>query len=395
MISFDEAVEHVRTAARPGQFETVPIDTASGRVLAAPIIARIDSPRCDVSAMDGYAMRDSDLADLPARLEIAGESFAGAAWPDVLALGKCVRIFTGAPVPSGADRVVMQEHVLRDGRFAVIGQSPGPARHIRYRGTDFEQGDQLLQRGRILDKRAIVAAAGADLDQVQVYSQPRVMILSTGDELADPGTASQRLDAIPESVSLGVAALVDEWGGKVIGREHLGDELDHLRAAAVEAVANADLVVVTGGASVGERDFAKAMFEPMGLELIFSKVAIKPGKPVWLGRVGETLLMGLPGNPTSALVIARLLLAPLLASLSGRNVDVALCWREARLASRLNACGARETFHRAKWAKTEVELLDFQDSSAQRALAEADLLLRQPANSPGLASGDPVQVLDF
>lgn len=395
MISFDEAFEHVQNAARPLGSEAVAIDAAASRVLAAPVIARIASPRCDVSAMDGYGVREADLADLPARLKIAGESFAGAGWAGTVGAGECVRIFTGAPVPSGADRIVIQEHVRRDGQFALFDTPLGDSRHIRERGSDFEQGDQLLSTGHMLDKRAIVAAAGADLDRLDVYIRPRVIILSTGDELAEPGSASQRADAIPESVSLGIAALVDEWGGKVTGRLRLRDELKAMEAEAAKAVAGGDLIIVTGGASVGEKDFAKTMFEPLGLELIFSKVAIKPGKPVWLGRVGNTLVMGLPGNPTSALVTARLLLAPLLAELSGRSASDAQRWREARLASPLKECGPRETFHRAKRVGAEVEILGFQDSSAQRALAEADLLVRQLAHSPGLAAGEIVQVLDF
>jgi molybdopterin molybdotransferase len=168
--------------------------------------------------------------------------------------------------------------------------------------------------------------------------------------------------------------------------------MEHAARGAVEA---ADLVVVTGGASVGERDFAKKMFEPVGLELIFSKVSIKPGKPVWLGRANGKLVMGLPGNPTSALVTARLLLVPLLAGLTGRPIDDGLAWRTAPLASALGPCGGRETFHRARSIKGAAEILAFQDSSAQKALAAADLLVRQRAESFGVEAGMPVETLDF
>jgi molybdopterin molybdotransferase len=395
MIRFDEALEHIRAAAQPLGAETVVIDAAAGRVLAAPVIARLPSPRCDVSAMDGYAVREADLAALPARLEVTGESFAGRGWPGTITAGQCVRIFTGAPLPAGADRVVIQEDVRRDGQAAVIEQHPGDARHIRRRGGDFEQGEQLLPAGRLLDKRAIVAAAGADVAELEVVNQPRLVVLSTGDELAAPGTAAERPDAIPESVSRGISALAEEWGAAIVGRRRLRDDLATMERAAAEAIDSADLVVVTGGASVGEKDFAKAMFEPAGLEILFSKVSIKPGKPVWFGRSGRSLVLGLPGNPTSALVTARLLLAPLLAGLSGRNAHEALRWRPARLASPVEECGSRETFHRARWAGDEVEILGFQDSSAQRALADADILVRQPANSPAIAAGETVEVLDF
>jgi molybdopterin molybdotransferase len=165
--------------------------------------------------------------------------------------------------------------------------------------------------------------------------------------------------------------------------------------AAARAVADTDLVVVTGGASVGEKDFAKRMFEPVRLELLFSKVSIKPGKPVWLGRAGKTLVMGLPGNPSSALVTARLLLAPLIAGLSGRDPQETLRWRKAALATGLAASGPRETFHRARLSGEEVELLGFQDSSAQKALADADVLVRQPAGHQEISEGAKVDTLEF
>ncbi len=395
MISFDEALERIRGVAQPIGTENVAIDVAAGRVLSAPVIAHIDSPRSDVSAMDGYAVREADLEALPSRLALAGESFAGAGWRGAVEAGQCVRIFTGAPVPQGADRVVMQENVSRDGDIAIIAEQPGNSRHIRKQASDFRTGDQLLAAGRVLDKRAIVAAAGADLAQVEVFRRPLVSILSTGDELAEPGSARQRADAIPESVSLGVAAMAIECGADLPRRHRLPDKIEEMTQCAALAVEWADLVVVTGGASVGEKDFAKAMFEPLDLELIFSKVSIKPGKPVWLGRAGRALVIGLPGNPSSALVTARLLLAPLLAGLGGRDIGEAVRWRPAALAAPLAPCGARETFHRGRWNGDQVELLSFQDSSAQKALAAADVLIRQLANSPAIPLGGEVQILDF
>jgi molybdopterin molybdotransferase len=186
-----------------------------------------------------------------------------------------------------------------------------------------------------------------------------------------------------------------DWGADIVGRERLRDELPAMEEAAAKALADADLVVVTGGASVGEKDFAKSMFEPLGLELIFSKVSIKPGKPAWLGRVGSKLVIGLPGNPTSALVTGRLFLVPLLAGLSGRNPDEALKWRTASLVTPLKECGSRETFHRARWSGGQVEILGFQDSSAQQALADADVLVRQLADASAVPAGAEVEVLDF
>lgn len=395
MISFDEAIDLIRSVARPIGTERVPIARAAGRVLAADVAARLASPADNVSAMDGYAVRDEDLAAFPVQLRLIGESFAGLCSEATVGPGECVRIFTGGPVPAGADRVVLQEDVEQEGDVALISAHPGPARHIRLRGSDFREGDVLLRAGRLLDPRGVVAAAAADRPEVEVFRRPRLFILGTGDELAEPGTAAETPGAIPESVSFGVAALAEQWGAEMVGRRRLRDELASMEAAAAEAVEQADVVVVTGGASVGAKDFARGMFEPLGLELVYSKVAIKPGKPAWLGHAGGRLVIGLPGNPTSALVTGRLFLAPLLAGMAGRGPDAALRWRSARLAGDLGACGARETFHRGRLAGAGVEILPNQDSSAQRTLAEADVLVRQRANAPAQPAQDPVELLDF
>ncbi|HLL31220.1 MAG TPA: molybdopterin molybdotransferase MoeA [Allosphingosinicella sp.] len=390
MISFEEAVRRVSEVARPIGLERVPLASAAGRVLAAPVIAMIDSPPADSSAMDGYAVRE---ADLPGALRVIGESFAGAAFDGTLERGTCVRIFTGAPVPAGADRVVIQEVAVRDGNSVTIADLPGSARYIRLAGSDFRAGDTLLEAGRRLDPRALVAAAGADAAKVETWRRPAVLVIATGDELASPGEARDRPGAIPESVSFGVMALAERWGGVGVGSLRLADDLPAMERAAGESLEQADLIVVTGGASVGEKDHAKAMLEPHGLDLIFSKVAIKPGKPVWLGRAGGKLVLGLPGNPTSAMVTARLLLAPLVAGLAGRPAR--LEWRRVKLGEPLPACGERETFHRARLTKAGAVPLANQDSGAQRALAEADLLLRSLPNDPPRQPGEEIEALDF
>lgn len=390
MICFDEAVRRVMEVARPLGRERVPIAEAAGRMLAAPVVATIDSPRSDVSAMDGYAVRD---ADLPGRLRQIGESFPGAGFDGRVAPGTCVRIFTGAALPEGADRIAVQEVAARDGDVVAIGDLGRAPSHVRARGSDFRAGDRLVEAGRRLDSRALVAAAAADEAEVEAWRRPGVLLLVTGDELAPPGEARNRPGAIPDSVSLGVLALARQWGGRGLGSRLLADDLPAMERAAGEALGRADLVVVTGGASVGEKDHARAMFEPHGLDLIFSKVAIKPGKPVWLGRAGSTLVLGLPGNPTSAMVTARLLLAPLVAGLAGGGG--ALEWRRLPLAAPLPACGDRETFHRARRLGAGAEPLGDQDSGAQKALAEADLLLRGRPGDPPRQAGEEVEALDF
>ena len=395
MIDFDEAVRLILNAARPLGAETVALEFAGERVLAEDLKARGDAPRTAVSAMDGYAVRDADLTTLPARLPIGEVAFAGRADVPSLPAGSCSRIFTGGPVPHGADRVVVQEIVGRDGDDALFETTPGDGRHIRAAGSDFASGDVLLPAGTVLGFRAMVAAAAADVATLSVVRRPRVVILGTGDELAEPGQALETPGSIPESVSFGVAALARQYGAEVIARRRLPDTPDRLEAAARQALDEADLIVVTGGASVGEKDFARAMFAPLGLELIFSKVAIKPGKPVWFGRAKGRWIIGLPGNPTSAIVTARLFLAPLIAGLAGRDAASTLDWRKVILTMALKACGDRETFERGRMVDGGIAVLGTQDSGSQKALASADVLIRRRPGTPALSAGDTADVLDF
>ncbi|MFD3263456.1 molybdopterin molybdotransferase MoeA [Phenylobacterium ferrooxidans] len=395
MISFDAAAALVSGLARPLATERVGLDQADGRVLAVPLVARGASPAVAVSAMDGYAVREADLSHGSVSLPVVGVAYAGQGFGQPLAPGACVRIYTGAPAPAGADRVVVQEAVRDEGGVAYFAEAPCGGRHVRAAGCDFRAGDELLAAGLRLTPQRLIAAAAADQSELAVVARPRVMILSTGDELHEPGQGPGGGASIPESVSFGLAALVRAWGGEVIGRRRLGDDLSLLQAAAGEALQAADLVVVTGGASVGQRDYAKVMFAPFGLDCVFAKVAIKPGKPVWLGRAGGKLVVGLPGNPTAALVTARLLLAPLVAGLGGQAPDRALAWRRAPLTQALEACGDRETFVRGQRLAAGVAPLSDQDSSSQRALALADVLIRRRPGDLAAAIGDRVEVLEF
>ena len=395
MIDFDTALALILNEARPLPCETVALDAAAERVLATDLRARGDAPRAAVSAMDGYAVRDADLATFPARLPIATVAFAGRADVPSLPAGSCARVFTGGPVPYGTDRIVVQEIVGRDGDLALFEVPPGPGNHIRAAGSDFRAGDTLLPARTVLGFRAMVAAAAADVAALSVVRRPRIVILGTGDELAEPGQALETPGSIPESVSFGIAALARQCGGEVLARRRLTDTPELLEAAARRALDEADLVVVTGGASVGEKDYARSMFAPFGLELIFSKVAIKPGKPVWFGRAGGKLVLGLPGNPTSALVTARLFMAPLVAGLAGRDPVALLNWRNMTLTAPLKPCGERETFERGRLVGSGVAGLAVQDSATQMALATADVLIRRRAGATALNAGDSVLVLDF
>lgn len=395
MIAFDEAAILVAGVATPLGTERIPLADARGRVLAAPVVAGRASPSSDLSAMDGYAVREADLANTPVSLPVVGESFAGAGFVGEMPAGACLRIFTGAPLPPGADRVIIQEEVRREGDLAYFDGPLSARPHLRLAASDFRAGDLLVPPGRRLNAQRLVAAAAANLGALDVYRRPRVAILATGDELAAPGSPDLGPDAIPDSVSFGVAAMAEDWGGVIVSRRRRGDDLATLKAAAETAVSEAEVVVVTGGASVGERDFAREMFAPLGLETLFAKVAIRPGKPVWLGRARGALVVGLPGNPTSALVTARLFLAPLLAGLGGRNPREAWAWRSMALAAPLCREGDRETFHRGRADRRGVILTDDQDSSAQRALAASDILVRRRPGEPSAAIGDLVEVLEL
>lgn len=393
MIQFDDAVALIRQHALPLDIEHVPVERAAGRVLARPVVASRTAPAAPTSAMDGYAVRDADLASVPAELPVVGESFAGQPFTGEAAPGTCVRIFTGAIVPPGFDRVVIQEHVRRSEGLAVFERPLTAARHIRAAGSDFLAGETILPAGTFLTPQALIAAAGADIGEVATIRRPKVAILATGDELVPPGAAHLRAGMVPDSVSIGIAALVEAFGGRVVQRRRITDSLEALGEGAGEALARSDIVVVSGGASVGERDYAREMFRGHGLELIFSKVAIKPGKPTWLGRAQGRLIVGLPGNPGSALVTARLFLAPLVAGLCGRGPDAAWGWRTARLAEDAPDVGDRETFYRGRLRDGHVVFIGNQDSGAQAALGLSGILIRRAADDGALPSGEDVRIL--
>ncbi|MBI1234322.1 MAG: molybdopterin molybdenumtransferase MoeA [Alphaproteobacteria bacterium] len=394
MISFDEAITRLTKVAKPLGPETVTLSEASGRRLAADVTARLDSPRSAVSAMDGYAVRSGDLRpDKP--FAVIGESFPGRPFGKPVQAGECVRIFTGAPVPEGADRVVIQENAARNGdRVSFNNGFDGPD-HIRAAGSDFGKGDTLLTAGHRLNPRALVAAAAADAAKLDVFRRADVFVLATGDELKSPGEAHLTSDGIPDSLSAALIAFIQDWGGVPVGQAKIADDPGILQAAAQQALEHADLVLVTGGASVGEKDFARDMFDFANPEEVFSKCAIKPGKPVWLSAVGGGLVLGLPGNPTSAMVTARLFLAPLLTGLEGGDPAEALHWRERTLSGAIGRNGGRETFHRARLYGGKAAPLGTHDSGAQAALAGADLLVRQAADHDGYSDGETVRTLDF
>lgn len=394
MISFDDALERVFDIAKPLGVETVPFADVAGRVLAEAVTARFAMPRTDVSAMDGYAVREADLSDLPFSLSVAGEAAAGSPSGQVLPDRSASRIFTGAPVPEGADRVIVQENTERTGDHVTFLRPHGAGRNIRPAGSDFVAGEVLVPAGVRLGWRTLMTAAAADRGELVVYRQPRVAILATGDELARPGHAHENPGAIPESVSPGIAAFASAHGGRVLRAERLPDTPDEMAVAAVRALADADLVIMIGGASVGERDYSRSVFGATP-DYVFPKVAIKPGKPVWLAKTGGRLVMGLPGNPTSALVTARLFLAPLLVGLGGGDAALAVVFETGLCADALPVCGDLETFLRARRTASGLILADSQDSGSQRSLAASDTLIRRLPGARPQPAGASVSFLDF
>lgn len=394
MIDSNEAFARVVQTVGPLGSETIPLSEAAGRVIASDLTARCDAPRSAVSAMDGFAVLEA--ATSPGQsLDVIGESRAGAGFSGKVEAGQAVRIFTGAPLPAGTDCVIVQEHAERDGALVRFTEGYGPARHVREAASDFAAGDVLLPAGTRLGPRAMVAAAAADRAEVEVSRRPKVAIIGTGDELAEPGRAHLSAGTIPESVSHGIAAMVAEMGGEIVARLSGDDDLDALIELAGQALTAADLVITTGGASVGERDFAKPMFAAHGLETEFEKVAIKPGKPVWFGTAGGKLVIGLPGNPTSAMVTATLFLRPILGLMQGMAADDVLRWRKLPLAAPLGPTGDRETFVRARWEDAGLVPVANQQSGAQAALVNSDWLIRCPAGQAAQQEGAIVSATRF
>jgi len=392
MIPFDEALSRAISMVQPLESEAVAVSDACGRVVVEPVYAQIDAPRVDIAAMDGYAVR-LDEARTDQALKVVGEAFAGTPFTAALGEGQAVRIFTGAHVPAGADCIVMQEYAQRSGDTVTFEKGFGPARHIRKRGGDFAAGALMIERGTRLSPAAMIALAGADKADAVVARQPRVAIIVTGDELVAPGSAAAIANRQPDSASYGVAALAERYGATIVQIFRAEDDLATLEEIATQALSLADCVIVIGGASVGERDFAKPMFAGAELELAFSKVAIKPGKPVWFGTAGGRCVLGLPGNPGSALVTARLFAAPLLTALQGGDAWAEIQTVPLPLEVPLEPGGSREIFVRARLGKDGLKPVANQESGAQAPLAQSSWLIRRAAHAPAQVAGAMVRAI--
>jgi len=392
-ITYDEAIAILREEAQPLGIETVLLSKAGRRVLAEPICARLDAPRHDAAAMDGFAIQSARGDE--AIYQLLGASYPGQPWSGRLAAGQAIRIMTGAVVPEGADRVVPIE-LAEESTDNVCFPRGWPAKHhIRRRGSDLQAGQLVLAPGTVLDPRSLLVAAAADVSAVRAWKRPFVSIIASGDELAAPGTAAEREGAIPDTLSEAIMLLARQFGAKPSSATLVPDDSDAISVVAASALPNCDVLVLIGGASRGDRDFAKAGLEPLGLEICLADVAMKPGKPIWYGRVGGKHVLGLPGNPTAAMTTARLFLAPLLQALGGGNFDDALNWRMLPLSGEVAPGGTRESFLCGTVNDGCVEIIEHQSASAQLMLTRADVLVRVPQNEPARAAGEHADALKF
>jgi molybdopterin molybdotransferase len=391
-LTIEEARARMLGQAPRLESESVAIEDAHGRTLAHPVDGFRDQPPFRASAMDGWAVRAAD-AEQAVELGIVGESAAGNGYGKLLGPGEAVRIFTGAAVPEGADTVVIQEEAARDGNRVRLGPA-APDDNIRPQGGDFRAGDRLLEAGVRLDPWRLSLAAAAGRASLSVARRPRVAVLGTGEELVRP-PAEPGPWQIYESGSLALSALIESWGGYAWRLAVARDE----KQAVVEAVegVDCDLLVTIGGASVGDYDLVKPALAEMGLELFVQTINIRPGKPTWFGRLGDGRpVLGLPGNPASALVCAELFLKPLLKAMMGADPEPRFV--KARLAEPLRGNGPRDQLLRALLTHDDTgtlmaRALGDQDSSLVTVFAKADGLLRRPAEAPPAAAGELVDVL--
>ncbi len=395
-LTVEEALARIVGGMEPiNAGERVGLVAAVGRVLREPLVAKLTQPPFNASAMDGYAVRKADIAKLPVRLQVIGESAAGHGFHAPIGPGEAARIFTGAPIPPGADAIVIQENTAREGAYVIVREGEIDPEFVRPLGGDFKAGDVLIQAGRRLTARDITLAAAMGHASLGVRRAPKVAILATGDELVQPGVTPS-LDQIVCSNTFGIAAMVKAAGGEplLIG---IAKDTSQSLLEKVDEATGCDILVTAGGASVGDHDLVSPVLQARGMALDFWKIAMRPGKPLMFGRLGEQLVLGLPGNPVSSLVCTRLFLIPLVRALQGlaHEPEQTLVARSARP---LPANGPRAHYMRATSTiaadgQLEVTPVRSQDSSLLTPLAAADCLIVRTVRAPAAAAGSPVPIL--
>jgi molybdopterin molybdotransferase len=394
MISVEEARERILASLHATPGEVVALPDAWGRVTVTPVIARLTQPPADVSAMDGYALRAAD-GTLGAVLKVIGSAPAGHPFDSSVAAGQAVRIFTGSVVPAGADAILLQEDATATGTEVRVNEAVTEGRHIRRAGQDFAAGDAVIPAGRRITARDAGLAAAANHPWLTVHRRPRVGILATGDEIAMPGEPIPS-GGIVSSNSHALAALVRATGGEPIVLPVAQDTREAV-AAVADAVHGVDMLVTTGGASVGDHDLVIEALKTRGLDLDFWQIAMRPGKPLLFGRLGPVPVLGLPGNPVSAMVCAILFLLPALSRLSG------LPSAPPPVSQAIAGAALRANDHRADHLRAAVSTdplgrivatpFQVQDSALLRRLALADALILRPPHAPALAEGEEVPVI--
>ncbi len=397
MLTVRDAHSRVIAAFSPLPAETVSVADAAGRVLASAPKARLTQPPSDLSAMDGYAVRAEDVPAAPTTLKLVGQAPAGGSYDHALKPGETVRIFTGGPLPMGADAIVIQEDTKADGDKITILEAPRPGRHIRKAGLDFSAGDAPFKAGRTLTTRDVALAAAMNLPWLSVHRKPRVAILSTGDELVLPGEPVGR-NQIVSSSGIAVAALMRAWGAEPtlfdIARDDAKLIQDHIAAGAQH-----DLLITLGGASVGDHDLVQAALKAQGFAMDFWRIAMRPGKPLMFAAKDRARVLGLPGNPVSTMVCSLLFVKPALERMLGQPGDMPAT-KPARLAIDVKQNDLREDYVRARTSRgadgnLTVEPHKIQDSSMLSVLAWSNALLVRPAHDPARKAGDLVQVIDL
>ncbi len=398
LLSVADALSRVLEHAMPLPAEEVPVAEADGRVLAYALKARRTQPPADVSAMDGYAVRATDVVNPPVRLNIIGEVAAGRPFDHAIGPGEAARIFTGGVIPDGADTIIIQEHARRDGDSVEIERSSAKGRHIRVRGLDFKAGDALLSAGHRLTARDLALAAAMNHPLVPVHRRPKIALFATGDELVPPGMEPAP-GQIVSSNTISLAALARAEGAEVEDLGIVGDRLDDTVAAVRRARARgADILLTRGGASVGDYDLVQKAFAAEGMALSFWRLALRPGRPLMHGRLGAMHVLGLPGNPVSSYVCAFLFLVPLIRRMSGRT-DLALPTESAVLGIDIAANDERADYLRAtlKAGPEGPVAIPFpvQDSSMMAPLAKANCLVIRDPYAPAAKAGSRCTIVKF